>query len=102
MAKAEVTIIYVPDDGTTHSVSAFRHGGSWRYSAWIIRPESELAPTLAEALEEGCTVIDRRVEANLHTPGMGRATPIVIVYKGVDLQYGVDAMKVLHEAILKS
>jgi hypothetical protein len=48
------------------------------------------------------TVIDARIAADLQRPGMSTATPIVIVEKGLPARLGVEAMELLHRAILKT
>ena len=100
MKEPQVVIIYVPGDGQMHMMGARRHGNDWRYSKPVLMPESDLNDFIAWRKEEGMSVLDVRDAASVHTPGMGKATPIIMVQRGVTMHEGVSAMKRLHEAIL--
>lgn len=96
----EVTIIYVGDGRCDMTGARRNDAGEWLYSKWSYIPETELNQFLHPFLEAGFTVIDVRAAANLHTPGMGTATPILVIRPGVNPRDASQAATQLHQAIL--
>lgn len=99
--EPEAIIIYV-QPAEIHMVGAGRKNGKWLYSKPLIRPISELNSFTAGCLEDGMFVLDLRKSAKIKQPGMERATPIVIANTGVDIRDAVQAMAILHTAILNT
>ncbi len=98
----EVLIIYAPQGSTAQMVGANWNGSKWLYSAkWVEMPEEDLNGFLSVFLEAKYTVFDIRAQANLVRPGMGDATPILVVRPDIDLRHASKAATELHLAIMK-
>lgn len=102
MNHPEVIIIYAPNGASAYMTGANWNGKEWRYTKSSEMPESDVNGFLQVFLEEKYTVIDARVQANLAKPGMGDATPILVVRPDVNLRHATQAAAVLHQAILDS
>lgn len=97
----QVLIIYTPGDRNFHMFGARQVKGEWRFSKPIIRHESHLQALLLGVQRQGMTILDARAKAKMRSPGMEKATPIVISNRGVSIKDAVAAFEQLHLAILK-
>ena len=100
MNHPEVVIIYAKKSGLARMVGAHHIDSRWKYSNWTEMPEADLNGFLKVFLESKYTVIDMRVQANLAQPGMGDATPTLVIKHGVDWHQALEAAVRLHRAIL--
>lgn len=104
MSHPAVIVIYVPGDGQMHMVGCHRDNVvGWKYSKWSLLPESELDGFTGEMMRVfGMFHLDMRHLANIKTPGMRNATPVILITPGVTAAEASEAFSRLHMAILKS
>lgn len=102
--KPEVLLIYVAGDNQCTIIGARRNADKqWRYSKPTYIPESGLAEFCMEMRHyEQYAVLDVRKQADLQTPGMGKATPVLLWKPHVDPREAAEAMRIMHTAILNS
>ena|SRR5690348_3094971 len=102
MDHPEVIIIYAETGGIAQMTGAHWNEAGWSYSKWTQMPEHDLNGFLQVFLEANYTVVDARLQANMKRPGMGDATPVMIVRPDVNPSKAVQAVAQLHQAILDS
>jgi hypothetical protein len=94
-------IIFVPGDGKFHMTGVHRNSKQWKYSNWVILPESELGAFTLEMVSIGFAVFDVRHLAAQKTPGMEDATPILLYReKHITIKEVIDAYGQILTAIL--
>ncbi len=99
----EVIIIYTPGDGQAHMVGIHRDVtaiSGYKCSAWTFLPERDLNGFLGELLESGFGVLDVRRQAKLQSPGMEKATPIVINRGDVSIMDAANLVKRFHSLLV--
>jgi hypothetical protein len=96
----EVVIIWTPGDGKAYMVGSGRKDGEWKYSKDEQIPARELPHMIRRLKKLGMRPFDFREQAKAVNPGMERATPILLVRSDVPTQDGVEAYKILLNAIL--
>lgn len=102
MRRPELIVIFVPGDGNIHVIGGHYKSGKWTYSKLVIMPEADLNPFVAERREAGMTYFDVRIWADLHTPGMSKATPVLLFKAGFNMDIAMQGYTKLHRAILES
>src|SRR5690606_31061703 len=96
----DAIIIFTPGDGQAHMVGAHKQPQGWRYSAWTFLPEKRLNGFIDNLKRMGMVLVDAREAASQHTPGMGRATPILLANSVDGLDDAVEAYKQVLAAVL--
>lgn len=99
-SRPDGIVIYVPGDHPACITGLHLKGGQRSWSKWTYLPEAEVNNFVRDLLESGWSVSDNRAAANLHTPGMGRAVPILIAAPGISMKDVAQAAAELHQAIL--